>query len=106
MIQNLTLKNFKSFSSATIPFGPISIVIGANGSGKSNLFDALRFLKAIGDGRSVRDSIEGHASPGGATIAAAGIRGGSSAVTHFLSDSGEFELEVLLRSKGDRLRYC
>jgi len=105
MIQILTLTNFKTFRHATIPLGPVSIVLGANGSGKSNLFDALRFLKSIGDGRSVRDAIEGHASPGASLTATAGIRGGSAAVTHFLDESGEFELEVTLRAKGDRLRY-
>jgi predicted ATPase len=105
MIQQLRLKNFKTFRSATATFGPVSIVLGSNGAGKSNLFDALRFLKAIGDGRSVRDALEGHISPGGSTTATAGIRGGSAAATHFLESSNEFELDVTLKVPRGRLRY-
>jgi hypothetical protein len=105
MIQQLALKNFKTFRNAKVTFGPISIVLGSNGAGKSNLFDALRFLKAIGDGRSVRDAIEGHVSSTGPTTATAGIRGGSSAATHFLDSSGEFELDVTLETLRGRLRY-
>jgi predicted ATPase len=105
MIQQLALKNFKTFRNATVNFGPVSIVLGSNGAGKSNLFDALRFLKSIGDGRSVRDAVEGHISPGGSTTATAGIRGGSAAVTHFLGDSDEFELDVTMKVPRGRLRY-
>src|SRR5579875_3698662 len=97
MIKKIILKNFKTFRDSTIVLGPVSIVLGANGAGKSNLFDALRFLKAIGDGRSVRDAIEGHISPGGSTIATAGLRGGGAATTHFLSENSEFELTVTLK---------
>ena len=105
MIERITLRNFKTFRNSSIPLGPVTIVLGANGSGKSNFFDALRFLKSIGDGRSVRDAIEGHISPGGSITATAGIRGGNSTLTHFLDDSTEFELEVAIRTRGDRINY-
>ena len=105
MIQQLALKNFKTFRNARVTFGPVSIVLGSNGAGKSNLFDALRFLKAIGDGRSVRDAIEGHISSTGPTTATAGIRGGGGAATHFLDSSGEFELDVTLNVQRGRLHY-
>ena len=96
MIQQLSLRNFKTFRDSTVSFGPVSIVLGSNGAGKSNLFDALRFLKAIGDGRSVRDAIEGHISPAGSATATVGIRGGATAVTHLLEQTDEFELSVTL----------
>jgi predicted ATPase len=105
MIQQLGLKNFKTFRNATVSFGPVSIVLGSNGAGKSNLFDALRFLKAIGDGRSVRDAIEGHISPGGSATATVGIRGGSTAATNFLEGRDEFELDVVLKVPRGRIRY-
>ncbi|SRR6266568_1459676 len=105
MIQQMSLKNFKTFRDASITFGPVSIILGANGVGKSNLFDALRLLKSIGDGRSVRDAIEGHISPGGSITSTAGIRGGNSAITHFLEDSDEFELDVTILARGDKIRY-
>lgn len=97
MIEQITLKNFKSFASTTIDFEPLTLVLGGNGAGKSNLFDALRFLQAIGEGRSVRDAIEGHALPGATSAAVAGVRGGSSAITHFLSDSNRFDISVSMR---------
>jgi AAA ATPase domain len=105
MIQELKLKNFKTFRDETVTFGPVSIVLGSNGAGKSNLFDALRFLKAIGDGRTVRDAIEGHISPGVSTAETTGIRGGGSMITHFLSRSDEFELDVILKVPRGRLHY-
>jgi hypothetical protein len=105
MIQQLVLKNFKTFRNAMVTFGPVSIVLGSNGAGKSNLFDALRFLKAIGDGRSVRDAIEGHISSTGPTTATAGIRGGGGAATHFLDSSGAFELDVTLKVPRSTLHY-
>lgn len=105
MIIQLKLKNFKTFRNATASFGPVSIVLGANGSGKSNLFDAFRFLKAIGDGRPVRDAIEGHLVPGSSGFATAGIRGGGVATTHFLERSDEFELEVTMNVPQGTLNY-
>src|SRR6266702_6307422 len=105
MIQQMSLKNYKTLRDASITFGPVSIILGPTGVGKSNLFDALRLLKSIGDGRSVRDAIEGHISSGGSITSTAGILGGNSAITHFLEDSDEFELDVTILARGDKIRY-
>jgi predicted ATP-binding protein involved in virulence len=40
MIKQLTVKNWKSFEKATFYVDPLTILIGANASGKSNLLDA------------------------------------------------------------------
>lgn len=47
MITELSIEGFKSFGSPseTIELGPLNFVVGANGSGKSNLLFALRFLQ-------------------------------------------------------------
>jgi hypothetical protein len=37
MITKLTLTNFKNFKQAEIAFGPVSILVGANATGKSNV---------------------------------------------------------------------
>ena len=50
MIEQITIKNFKSFKDVTLKLGPLNIFIGANASGKSNFFDALRVLQGIGYG--------------------------------------------------------
>ncbi|MGW9416279.1 AAA family ATPase [Cellulosimicrobium funkei] len=106
MLESLSLKNFKSFASAKIPLAPFTLVIGANGAGKSNFFDALRLLRAIGEGRSVRDALEGHALPGATTATAvAGVRGGASAITHFLSGSQRFSMSAIIRNGRARIQY-
>ena len=107
MIRRIRLRNFKSFVDEDITFGRFSLVYGANGVGKSNLTDALRLLRAIGEGRSIRDAIEGHASAGGGPTAAviAGIRGGAQSLTHFGSASPSFEIEVEVDSASGPVTY-
>ncbi len=49
-LKRLTLKNFKSFRAANIPFAPgFTGIMGPNGSGKSNIIDAIVFV--LGEGR-------------------------------------------------------
>lgn len=51
-LDHITLQGFKSFVNVEkLAFGPVNILIGANGSGKSNLLDALAFLGAVRNGR-------------------------------------------------------
>ncbi|MGD0941833.1 MAG: AAA family ATPase [Terracidiphilus sp.] len=44
MLQRLILQNYKSIASASIDFAPFTFLVGRNGSGKSNIADALAFL--------------------------------------------------------------
>ncbi|NLW36431.1 MAG: AAA family ATPase [Syntrophorhabdus aromaticivorans] len=46
-ITSLKLKNWRNFHMAEINFARTSYVIGPNASGKSNLLDALRFLRDV-----------------------------------------------------------
>lgn len=45
MITELRLINWKSFRDTRLYINPLSVLIGLNASGKSNLIDALRFLQ-------------------------------------------------------------
>ena len=45
MITKLRLKNWKSFKDSTVYIDPLTILIGVNASGKSNVLDALDFVK-------------------------------------------------------------
>lgn len=45
MLKELTIKNWKSFESATLYVDPLTVLIGLNASGKSNILDALTFLQ-------------------------------------------------------------
>jgi predicted ATPase len=47
MLTRLKIKGFKSLADADVRFGPFTCIAGANGVGKSNLFDAILFLKNL-----------------------------------------------------------
>lgn len=51
-VDYVTIKGFKSIASIEkLPLSPINIIIGANGSGKSNFIGAFAFLHAVREGR-------------------------------------------------------
>ena len=47
MITKLRLKNWKSFKDSTLYIDPLTVLIGVNASGKSNILDAFEFLKKL-----------------------------------------------------------
>jgi predicted ATPase len=49
MLTRLKVNGFKNLVNVDVRFGPFTCIAGANGSGKSNLFDAIRFLSALAD---------------------------------------------------------
>jgi predicted ATPase len=44
MLKTLAIANYRSLRSLVVPLGPLNLITGANGSGKSNLYKALRLL--------------------------------------------------------------
>src|SRR5882724_13120901 len=44
MLTRLKVNGFKNLVGVDVRFGPFTCIAGANGVGKSNLFDAIRFL--------------------------------------------------------------
>ncbi len=46
MIRNVRIENYKSISDLSIDLGRITVLIGANGSGKSNILEAIAFASA------------------------------------------------------------
>ena len=85
MIEQVTIKNFKSFKDVTLKLGPLNIFIGANASGKSNFFDALRVLQGIGYGFTLSEILDG--KPKSATSEVwEGIRGGSKGIGFAFAD--------------------
>ena len=46
MISEISIKNFKSIEELTLPLGRVTVLIGENGSGKSNMLEALAMLGA------------------------------------------------------------
>ena len=51
MLESLTVRTFKSLEDVTVDLGMVNVFIGANGSGKSNLLEALGVLSAAADGK-------------------------------------------------------
>lgn len=49
MITRLQISGFKNLVDVDVQFGPLTCIAGANGVGKSNLFDALHFLSLLAD---------------------------------------------------------
>ena len=69
MLKQINLKNWKSFKDATLYIDPITILIGTNSSGKSNVIDALDFLSRIPEAKSLESALIGDSHT-------PGIRGG------------------------------
>src|SRR5438876_6107577 len=81
MIQSVHLTNFKSFQDATLKLGRLTLLVGTNASGKSNLRDAFRFLHGVSRGYTVAEII-GEKWIEGGSLQWKGIRGGTREATH------------------------
>ena len=51
MLTRLHVKGFKNLVDTEVHFGPFTCIAGANAVGKSNLFDAIRFLSLLANGK-------------------------------------------------------
>ena len=51
VLDRLSVRTFKSLDDVTVDLGLVNVFIGANGSGKSNLLEALGVLAAAADGK-------------------------------------------------------
>lgn len=51
MLKSIGFKNFKSYDQAELPLAGLTVLLGANASGKSNAIEALRLLAWLAEGR-------------------------------------------------------
>jgi predicted ATPase len=91
MIEKLRIERFKNFREAEITLGPLTVLIGTNASGKSNLRDAFRFLHGVWRGYTLDEILGEKYGPGG-EIVWKGIRGGPREAAFKKSET--FVLEV------------
>jgi predicted ATPase len=49
VLTRLEVKGFKNLADLSVDFGPFTCIAGANGAGKSNVFDAIEFLASLAD---------------------------------------------------------
>jgi predicted ATPase len=76
VITEIEIQGFKSFENVRLKLGGLNLFIGANASGKSNFFDALRVLQGIGYGFTVQEIFNGKPKGAGSDLWE-GIRGGA-----------------------------
>lgn len=57
MIDKIDIKNFKSIAQASMTLGRVNMFIGANGSGKSNILEAVGMAAAIRNNEVALDSL-------------------------------------------------
>jgi predicted ATPase len=65
MITSLTVKGYRSLKDVTIPLGPLNVMIGPNGGGKTNIMDVVALLQ---------EGARGNLSNGIADVRRGGIR--------------------------------
>src|SRR5215210_3377203 len=96
MLTRLKVLGFKNLVDVDVRFGPFTCVAGANGVGKSNLFDAIRFLSALAD-RPLIEAALSVRDEGGRT---ADVR----SLFHRVGDDHDkemsFEAEMIVPSEG------
>lgn len=88
MIKKVTIENWKSFDRAVFHIDPVTILVGTNASGKSNLLDAFLFLRRIASNVGISQAI-------GGDVGMPAIRGGFEWVCR--KPENEFTLRVLIK---------
>ena len=91
MLKKLRLERFKNFEAAELYLGPLTILVGENASGKSNIREAFRFLHGIARGYALAE-IMGQKWVEGGVLQWRGIRGGSREIAFLGQET--FALEV------------
>ena len=91
MLHQLRLQGFKSFIDEAIQFDRMTLLVGANAAGKSNVLDAIRLLQGLAMDMTIGDVLRGRWEGGRQTWP--GIRGGAADVQHRDAD------EVMLRTE-------
>lgn len=69
MLKSIELRNWKSYRKSILFIDPLTILIGTNSSGKSNLLDALQLLNRLASGVNIKSAL-------GGDLNIASIRGG------------------------------
>jgi predicted ATPase len=96
MLTRLKVSGFKNLVDVDVRFGPFTCVAGVNGVGKSNLFDAIRFLSALADGPLIDAALS--------VREAAGRTGDVRSLFHRIGDKHademSFEAEMIIPGDG------
>jgi predicted ATPase len=94
MITEITLTNWKSYQQATLYVDPLTILIGTNSGGKSNLIEAIKFLQLSTSGLPLSEITNGSSTLDG-------IRGGAEMLAYRGDNSKTISLSVKVVPKGE-----
>ncbi|MGQ0615464.1 MAG: AAA family ATPase [Acidimicrobiia bacterium] len=90
-VEELRLSAYKSFRDAALPLDELTLVVGRNGSGKSNALEGLWTLARLAHGDDLRDALDGSRD-------ASAVRGGAAGCAPFGSNA--FRLGCTVRTGG------
>lgn len=96
MLTRLRVSGFKNLVDVDVRFGPFTCIAGPNAVGKSNLFDAIRFLSALAD-RPLLEAALSVRDEGGRTT---DLRSIFYRVGEHLEDRISFEVEMIVPPTG------
>lgn len=111
-MRTVTIENFKSFRHAELPLAPLTLLIGANASGKSNAIEALQLLHWLAGGQrlgqflsAVRDG-DVHIRGGVADLTYRGAGGdiGLGCTLEAVGEDPALALTIRLSAEGGTLR--
>jgi predicted ATPase len=102
MLTKLRLKNFKSFENSELILGALTLLVGTNASGKTNIRDALRLLQGIARGYTLTEVITEKRGEGG-ELQWSGIRGGTKELNY--QKNTRFSLEISTLNKKQSIDY-
>ena len=88
-LRSLVLTGFKSYREQRLEMQPVTLLVGRNGSGKSNALDALTLLSLLAEGRELRDLDR-------PDLEISGLRGGLLRAAPFDADVAEVACKVEL----------
>ncbi len=94
VVEEVRLTSFKSFKDAVLPLDALTLVVGRNGSGKSNALDGLSALTRLATGEDVRDALDGQRE-------GPAVRGGAAGCAPF--GESTFSLGCTVRTGGRRV---
>ena len=95
MLTRLKVSGFKNLVDVDVRFGAFTCIAGVNGVGKSNLFDAIRFLSALAELPLTKAALSIRDGSG-----AADIRNLFHRVGDRYTDKMSFEVEMIIPSEG------
>lgn len=94
-IEEVRLTSFKSFKDQVLPLDELTLLVGRNGSGKSNALDGLWTLARLATGEDIRDALDGGRE-------GPAVRGGSAGCAPF--GQWRFSLGCTVRTGQDQVR--